>query len=66
MKGEASGSNNEISAERYEEDTIVSILPAIVDALECQVHEEDVREGIDDFCRVSCGIVVLVCNKLGT
>lgn len=59
MKGEAPRPHEQVPKVRDEEDAIVPVLPAIVHALERQVHEQDVGQGIDDLGRVARRIVVL-------
>ena len=37
----------------------MAMLQATANALESKVHEEEIREGIDDFCGILGGIIVL-------
>jgi hypothetical protein len=50
MEQKASSSNEEIANERNHEDSIMSIFDATANALNSQVHEQQVRERVDNFC----------------
>ena len=38
---------------------VVSVLSAVPDALDCEIHEEDVGQGVDDLGDEYCSVVVL-------
>ena len=66
VEEEAASSDNQVPDEGDEENVIVSILYAVVDATEGQPDEEKVGQGVDDLSRVDGGIVVLVLVRLET
>jgi hypothetical protein len=59
MEKEASGANENISAEANSKDSIVAIFQTISNASYAQAHEQQVRECINDLRRVNGCIVVL-------
>ena len=59
VKKEATRSHDQVATEGDQENLIVLVSPAAQDALDAQPHEQQVRHGIDDLCRVRGGIVVL-------
>lgn len=59
MEKEATRPHNQVATEGDQENLIVLVSAAAQDALDAQPHEQQVRHGIDDLCRVRGGIVVL-------
>jgi hypothetical protein len=59
MEQKASSSNEEIANERNHEDSIMSIFDATANALNSQVHEQQVRERVDNFCGVPRHDIIL-------
>lgn len=59
METHAAESNEKIAKVGNNEDVVMFVLDAVVDAFESQVQEHEVRQSVDDFGRVSGGIIVL-------
>jgi hypothetical protein len=59
MKEKRARAHKQISYKCHNEHTVVVIFEAIADSLDSEGYEEQVREGIDDFCGVYCRIVIL-------
>ena len=59
MKEKAPGADGEVSQEGDQKYRVVPILYAVLDPFCGQGHEQQVGEGVDDFGRVSGGIVIL-------
>lgn len=59
MEKEASGANENISAEAHSKDSIMAIFQTISNASYAQAHEQQVRKGVDDLSGVNGCIVVL-------
>lgn len=60
MEGKASGADEKVAKERYEEYAIMAILPAVEHSPEGEVYEQEIGQRINDLGGVLCGIVVLV------
>jgi len=59
VEKEASGTNENISAEAYSKDGIMAIFQTISNAPYAQAHEQQVGKGVNDLSRVNGCIVVL-------
>ena len=64
VEEEAASSDNQVPDEGDEENVIVSILYAVVDATEGQPDKQKVGQGVDNLSRVDGGIVILVLVRL--
>ena len=64
VEKETASSDDQVPDESNEEDVVMSILYAVVDATEGQPDEEKVGQGVDDLSRVDGGIVILVLVRL--
>lgn len=58
MKRKAPRANNEIAKICDEEYPIMAMLPAIEHALEGEVDEQQIGQGVDDFRRIMCCVIV--------
>lgn len=59
MEEEAARADDEVADEGDEEDAVMVVAQAVVDALEGQVDEEQVRQRVDDLGSVDGCVVVL-------
>lgn len=59
VEEEAPGADDEVAEEGDEEDAVMVVAQAVVDALEGEVDEQQVRERVDNLGAVDGGIVVL-------
>ena len=59
VEGEAAAAHDQVADEGEEEDAVVALGIAVVDAFAGEVDEEGVGEGVDDFGRVGGCVVVL-------
>lgn len=60
MEGKRSTANDKITKKRNEEYRIVTIFVGIVHSDHGEVDEDEVGEGVDDLCDISCKPVVLL------
>jgi hypothetical protein len=59
VEKEASGADENISAEAYSKDSIMAIFQTISNTSYAQAHEQQVSKGVDNLSRVNGCIVVL-------
>ena len=64
VEKEAPCAHNEISNEGDKEDAVVAIAQAVVYALEREIDEQEIREGIHDLGRVDGGIIILALSSV--
>ena len=59
MESKASRTDDQIPDESNEEDSVMTILNTVEHALESQGDEDQVRQCVDNLCRVRSRVVIL-------
>ena len=59
MEQETTRPHYQVTTKGHQEDLVMLIAPAADNTFDTQPHEQEIRQSINDLCRVNSGIIVL-------